>query len=299
MASDGSSGGRRGPPKGEGAAGRGGASARPSARRGAADKAGPGARAGGHAKPPSAKAPTAKPPSAKAPSKAPAAKAPTGRRGPAKAEGEAGRPPRERKAAKPFPKAEALNAGQIELVGVHTEELPAPWMLEVAIGGRSNVGKSSCINRLLRRDKLARTSSTPGRTQTLNFYAVGKTGVLVDLPGYGYARVPDAVKDAWAVYIESYLFNRENLALVVCLVDANIPAQQLDVQLVRSLLDADLNVLVVATKLDKVGRSKVGNTLRALASALGVAEVIGVSSASGEGMDALRSRVYAAWAGRG
>lgn len=290
MASDGSSGGRRGPPKGDGAAGRGGATARPASRRSTSSKPERGERGGGGPAPKSGARPAQGRP---ARPKAEGKPRPEGQARP-----EAGAP-RPRKAAKPFPKPEALSAGQIELVGVHTGELPEPWMREVAIGGRSNVGKSSCINRLLRRDKLARTSSTPGRTQTLNFYAVGKTGALVDLPGYGYARVPDAVKDAWAVYIESYLFNRENLALVVCLVDANIPAQQLDVQLVRSLLDADLPVLVVATKLDKLGRSRIGNTLQALAVALGVPEVLGVSSQSGEGMDTLRARVMAAWAGRG
>ena len=183
-------------------------------------------------------------------------------------------------------------------IGSFVDQVPFSHLPDVVFAGRSNVGKSSAINVIVGQ-AIARTSSTPGRTQAVNVFDLEGRLRLVDLPGYGYARVPDAVKDAWAVYIESYLFNRENLALVVCLVDANIPAQQLDVQLVRSLLDADLPVLVVATKLDKLGRSRIGNTLQALAVALGVPEVLGVSSQSGEGMDTLRARVMDAWAGRG
>ncbi|MFM2246329.1 MAG: hypothetical protein RL071_2403 [Pseudomonadota bacterium] len=197
----------------------------------------------------------------------------------------------------PWAHPSTLAPGEVALVGVHTDDLPAPWGVEIAVAGRSNVGKSSAINRLLKRDGLARTSGTPGRTQTLNFFAVGGTGVLVDLPGYGFARVPDAVKARWAGFIESYLYRRENLSLVISLIDGSIPAQRIDTELIEALIEADVPLVVVATKMDRLSRTRRGPALEALAAAHGVPAIMGVSSVDGAGFEELRALVHDVWSG--
>jgi GTP-binding protein len=140
---------------------------------------------------------------------------------------------------------------------------PPPVTPEIAFVGRSNVGKSSLINALLG-EKVAKTSSTPGRTRTINFFAVRRQGapkpevVFSDLPGYGYAKLPKEMTAEWPSFIEPYLKARENLALILVLVDTNIPPQERDKQLVEWLRHFNRPFLVVGTKADRVS----GNTLR-------------------------------------
>jgi len=168
---------------------------------------------------------------------------------------------------------------------------PAPGPPEIAFLGRSNVGKSSLINSLVG-SKIAKTSNTPGRTQTINFFDVRWPGhprpelVFADLPGYGYARVPKELKDQWSSFIDPYLSERAPLALCLCLVDANIPPQGSDAQLVEFLKTANRKFLVVATKSDRVG-SRLQSSLNALKSELGIERIVPFSSKTGQGKDEL------------
>jgi len=132
-------------------------------------------------------------------------------------------------------------------------DLPQAGPPEIAFAGRSNVGKSSAINALAGRKALARTSKTPGRTQTINFYALADTARLVDLPGYGYARVPQALRRQWRELVGAYLHSARTLVGIVLLMDARHPLTPLDEQLIEWLGDARL--LVLLTKADKLSRA--------------------------------------------
>jgi GTP-binding protein len=132
-------------------------------------------------------------------------------------------------------------------------DLPPPGAPEIAFAGRSNVGKSSALNALTGRKALARTSKTPGRTQTINFFALGEAGLLVDLPGYGYARVPQALRARWGELVGGYMRSRASLVGVVVLVDARHPLTPLDRQLLGWLGDARRK-LILLTKADKLSR---------------------------------------------
>jgi GTP-binding protein len=134
--------------------------------------------------------------------------------------------------------------------------MPAPTLPEVAFAGRSNVGKSSAINGVLGRKSAARVSRSPGRTQAINLFEVDKRYMLADLPGYGFAKVPEAIQSQWKGMVEGYLGSRETLRLVVCLVDSRHPPQTLDLALLGGLQGAELPFLVVATKVDKLKKSK-------------------------------------------
>ena len=141
---------------------------------------------------------------------------------------------------------------QLEFLGSFGEELPVTGLPEVAFAGRSNVGKSSLLNRVLNRKKAARVSGRPGRTQHINLFQVGDSVVLADLPGYGYAKVPDAVQAVWKAFIELYLAEREALQLVVMLVDVRRDPLEMDLELLEGLLESGIPTLVVATKVDKL-----------------------------------------------
>jgi GTP-binding protein len=142
-------------------------------------------------------------------------------------------------------------------------QFPAPALPEIAFLGRSNVGKSSVINSLLG-TKIARTSSTPGRTRAINFFEVRWPGkpapevIFADLPGYGYARVPRDVSGQWAGFVDPYIKERRSLALCLALVDLNVPPQESDRQLLEFLRASERSLIVVGTKADKLS----GNTLR-------------------------------------
>jgi len=136
------------------------------------------------------------------------------------------------------------------------EDCPRLQQPEVAFSGRSNVGKSSLINRLTRQKKLARTSNTPGRTQCLNYFNVDDQFYLVDLPGYGFANVPQKVKDDWAELIDTYLNYRENLIGVVQIIDSRHKPTKDDKMMVEWLQASGLSYLIVATKVDKISNNK-------------------------------------------
>jgi GTP-binding protein len=162
---------------------------------------------------------------------------------------------------------------------------PAPSFPEVAFAGRSNVGKSSAINRLVGRKGLARTSSTPGRTQQLNFFAIDDKLVLVDLPGYGYAKVSKAARDAWRPLVESYLGTRGALAGVVLIVDVRRGLEEEEHQMLDFLAALGTPVLLIATKIDKLNRSGQAKALKALAAS--ALPIVPFSAVTGEGVPAV------------
>jgi GTP-binding protein len=174
---------------------------------------------------------------------------------------------------------------------------PPPTLPEVAIAGRSNVGKSSLINAMVGRQGLAKTSSTPGRTQLLNWFKVvpgkGRPMHLVDLPGYGYAKVSRQVRQGWQPMIESYLATREALCGVVLLVDARRGARQEESELVDWLADLELPVVVTLTKADKLPKAKRKPVQNQVKRELGLRHTPIVTSASkGEGLADLWRAIF-------
>lgn len=168
---------------------------------------------------------------------------------------------------------------------------PPDTLPQVAFSGRSNVGKSSLINVLLQRTrtKIARVSATPGKTQALNFYRVNDTFFLVDLPGYGFARVPEAMRDAWSRLIEGYLSESKELRGVVHLVDARHKPTKHDKQMVSYLSEVGVPSLIVMNKIDKLKRSERAGAFTRAMEELGVEEgqLLPFSSKTGEGRDEL------------
>jgi GTP-binding protein len=164
---------------------------------------------------------------------------------------------------------------------------------EVAFVGRSNVGKSSLINALARQRQLARVSNTPGRTQLINVFSHADGGTVVDLPGYGYAKVPQRVRRDWPEMIEGYLLDRETLVMVFVLVDGAIGPTPLDAQMLDWLRENEIPHMVVATKSDKVKSSKRPARKRDLAEGcqLDPGDVVWVSSTKGDGIERLRDLV--------
>jgi GTP-binding protein len=150
------------------------------------------------------------------------------------------------------------------------ENFPSSDFPEVAFAGRSNVGKSSMINVLVTRRGLVRTSSTPGRTQLLNFFAINGTFSLVDLPGYGYARVPLAVRKTWGPMVRTYLQHRPNLKGLVLLFDIRRVPKDEDLQLLDWLEEFEIPTIPVITKADKVGKSHRAGQIRPILEATGL-----------------------------
>ena len=172
------------------------------------------------------------------------------------------------------------------------DHFPAPVLPEVAFLGRSNVGKSSVLNSLLGA-KIARTSSTPGRTQSINFFEVRWPGkpqpevVFADLPGYGYSRVPRAISGQWSGFIEPYLKERRSLALCLALVDLNVPPQQSDRQLLEFLQSTDRPFVMVGTKADKLSGNALRKALDGFTQVVPELRIVPYSARTGTGRDAL------------
>jgi GTP-binding protein len=171
------------------------------------------------------------------------------------------------------------------------EQFPRGPTPEVAFAGRSNVGKSSVINRLLSRRDLAHTSSTPGRTRTINFYRVNDRFLFADLPGYGYAKVPRKLKEAWWELVETYLTHRAQLRAVIHLMDARRPPTPLDHELQAFLAAVSLPSLVLLTKADQVPRGQRAAARTAATRELGLppteAALMFFSARTGEGVPEL------------
>jgi len=164
---------------------------------------------------------------------------------------------------------------------------------EIAFVGRSNVGKSSLVNALANQRQLAKVSNTPGRTQLLNMFALPSGGTVVDLPGYGYAKVPGRERAGWQAMIEGYLLEREPLDLVMVLVDGEIGPTKLDVQMLEWLRANEVPHTIIATKLDKVKPSKLATRKKELAKGceLDPDDVIWVSASKGTGIEALQRHI--------
>ena len=169
--------------------------------------------------------------------------------------------------------------------------IPPGSVAEVALAGRSNVGKSSLLNRLVGRRSLARVSKTPGRTQQINFFAIGDELMLVDLPGYGFAKVPLAVVESWRRLVEAYLENRPQLRGVVVLVDSRRGLSDEDRELIDYLGSIEIECCVAATKIDKLKRSERAARIRELEAELPVHSLTVCSAVTGEGVPELWRRI--------
>jgi GTP-binding protein len=179
-------------------------------------------------------------------------------------------------------------SAQFMLSAMDAAQFPMPGPPEVAFLGRSNVGKSSLINSLLG-EKLAKTSSTPGRTRAINFFSVRRAGksrpelLFADLPGYGYAKLSRQISAEWPKFIEPYLESRETLSLCIVLVDTNIPPQDRDQQLIDWLKYAHRPFVVVGTKADRVSNNLLNNSLRKLKTAFAIEHIVPYSTKTNAG----------------
>jgi GTP-binding protein len=188
---------------------------------------------------------------------------------------------------------------RFSLAATDPRHFPVPLLPEIAFLGRSNVGKSSVINSLLR-TKIARTSSIPGRTRSINFYEVRWPGkpqpelVFADLPGYGYARVSREISQQWPSFVEPYLQARPTLALCLALVDVNLSAQASDTQLLNFLVQNARPTILVATKSDRLSQNQLKNSLRALSDQYPEMRIVPYSARTGVGRDEVWQEIAAA-----
>lgn len=210
----------------------------------------------------------------------------------------------------PEPEAEAAEAGRLLFAGpvdfvkgvVAMDGLPPADRPEVCFAGRSNVGKSSLINALTGRKGIARASNTPGRTQELNFFALGDRGYLVDLPGYGYAQAPVAVVQKWQALLKQYLAGRPNLRRAFALIDARHGIKPVDHEIMTLLDRSAVPFQVVVTKADKIGRGALQQVLAQIEGELqkhpaAYPELVVTSSEKGEGIPTLRAIIEGLTAG--
>ena len=160
----------------------------------------------------------------------------------------------------------------LETVCGITSKLPENTLPEVAFAGKSNVGKSSLINGLMNRKSYARTSQQPGKTQTINFYNINQEIYFVDLPGYGYAKVSEAIKAKWGTMIERYLHTSRQLRLVFLLIDIRHEPSANDKHMYSWIVDQGFNPVIIATKLDKLKRSQVQKNIKQIKVGLNVTE---------------------------
>jgi len=188
-----------------------------------------------------------------------------------------------------------LSNPQFLLGAAEPHQFPNDELIEVAFAGRSNVGKSSAINAICNRRKLARTSKVPGRTQQINFFSLGDSARLVDLPGYGFAQVPLAIKKKWQDTIHKYLSERQNLRVLVLLMDIRHPLTDLDWQMVNWASESELPTQILLTKADKFKRGKVASTAlyveKQLAEVAGQFEVEPFSSQNYLGVNEIRQQL--------
>ncbi len=188
-----------------------------------------------------------------------------------------------------------IHNASLVISAVEPKQYPSADIPEIAFVGRSNVGKSSFINKLLNRKNLARTSSKPGKTATINFYNIDDTVYFVDLPGYGYAQVSKEEKKRWAKMIETYLGERKQLCCTALLVDARHKPTADDVTMLNWIKAAQDFALVFATKCDKTAKTKLNDNLDEVYLTLGLDDddiMIPVSSETGFGIDDAWEAIY-------
>lgn len=189
-----------------------------------------------------------------------------------------------------------MNLHNVELLvsAVSPKQYPSTDVCEIAFAGRSNVGKSSLINKLLNRKSLARVSQKPGKTATINFYSIDNTLNFVDLPGYGYARVSKEEKKKWALMIETYLNKREQLSQVLLLVDSRHKPTNDDVTMINYIRRCCSRAVVIATKCDKISKKALNENLKVIIETLGLNGediIIPFSTVKNEGIEEFWSYV--------
>ncbi|GGD03335.1 ribosome biogenesis GTP-binding protein YihA/YsxC [Pontibacillus salipaludis] len=181
-----------------------------------------------------------------------------------------------------------VNQAELVISAVSQQQYPEDPMPEIALAGRSNVGKSSFINKMIQRKALARTSGKPGKTQTLNFYRINEAFMFVDVPGYGYAKVSKKEKAKWGKMMEEYFSTRERLRMAMLIVDIRHDPSEDDQLMYDFLKHYELPVTVVATKLDKIKKGQRAKQLKRIIEVLEMEEedkLLPFSSETGEGKD--------------
>jgi len=181
-----------------------------------------------------------------------------------------------------------VNKAEIVISAVSPKQYPKTNLPEIALAGRSNVGKSSFINKLISRRNLVRTSSKPGKTQTLNFYLINESFHFVDVPGYGYAKVSKAERNKWGKMLEDYFESREVLKAVVLIVDIRHEPTKEDKQMVDYIAHLQIPLIVIATKMDKISRGKRHKAVKQVQAAFSEYEgmtIIPFSAETGENKD--------------
>ena len=175
-----------------------------------------------------------------------------------------------------------IKSAELETVCGITSKLPVNNLPEIAFAGKSNVGKSSLINTLVNRKKLARTSGQPGKTQTINFYNINREFYIVDLPGYGYAKVSRSVSAKWGPMIEKYLHSSRQLRMVFLLIDIRHKPGDNDIQMYRWILSNGFSPVIIATKADKIKRAQLKKQMSLIRSTLKVVEGVPMIAFSAE-----------------
>ncbi|MFQ8602532.1 MAG: ribosome biogenesis GTP-binding protein YihA/YsxC [Anaerovoracaceae bacterium] len=183
-----------------------------------------------------------------------------------------------------------IKKSDLEAVAVRADQYPPDNLSEIAFAGRSNVGKSSLLNLITGRKKLARVSGSPGKTRTINFYLINEEFRIVDLPGYGYAKVSKSISEGWGEMMERYLESRPNLLKVIQLVDIRHAPSKQDIEMYSYLRHYGLDGIVVATKADKISRNQIQKSIKTIRSVLKLSQddmVIPVSSLKRTGCEEL------------
>lgn len=181
-----------------------------------------------------------------------------------------------------------VNQAKLVISAVSQKQYPKDSLPEIALAGRSNVGKSSFINRLIQRKSLARTSSKPGKTQTLNFYEINESFYFVDVPGYGYAKVSKQERNKWGLMMEEYFEQRKELSSVVLITDMRHEPTKDDRQMYAYMKHLEIPVVVIATKVDKIPKGKRSSFLNRTKKSLEMTmddSILAFSAETGEGKD--------------
>lgn len=187
-----------------------------------------------------------------------------------------------------------IKNAKYERTAVTPEQYPSDHLPEIAFVGRSNIGKSSIINCLLNKKNLARVGATPGKTRVINFYNIDNKFYFVDLPGYGYAKVSKTNKESWNKMIETYLFSRTDLKLIIMLVDIRHAPSEHDQMMYEWILSRPISAIVAAMKTDKIPRSQIQNRLLDIRTTLhmqGETTLIPISTVNGQGIAELWGKI--------